>query len=305
MIEGNDDVDKEEVKDLIDEIDEDVEEEIIEDVNVIKSGGGYSPWKQPSKTETKFNFNMKEKEDYMRLKSRQIQRVIHDMRLDLREHWIRHQRTGRIEIGRAMTAQRNGNMKFFRRFKQDITKETRLATAILIDRSGSMAGSDLTNALISSWCISNALMETKNKVIEITFNTGMKIVKNWGEKSNYEGVHASGGTNPDYALHIAHLKLSDIKQYDSKLIPVIIVITDGNYALGDDWGAGRKIKQIKRNFPEAIFVEINLFSSENDVNTDMKSKFYDYVEYCPDIDYLHKKMQSILEKIEYKFLENR
>ena len=292
---------KEKSESLMNEVEEQVEDDLRQDIETIKSGGGYSPWGKGRQENDFYPFKLTEDMENMKRRKEQVKRVINEARIALKEQVRRNQKRGQMDMKSAMNSKRTGSTRIFKRQYRNIGRETRLATCILVDRSGSM-GYDLVKALRSSWSIRKALEETNNEVCEMAFNTKTTVIKDWKGNANYD-VTSEGGTSPHGALYISKLKIDDVKQFDRQLIPLIIIVTDGCY--NPAYSSKDIVNSMRRELGEVFVAEINLHEASNDSYIREREKVYDFVEYCPNIDQLSEKMESILKQIEAKFRERR
>lgn len=285
----------------IDENNEEIEKEIEDDIQIVRQGGGYSAYSKKSIGDTA---PKNVTEDELKAGTAQLERVIKNMRIGLKEKYDTHQRTGKLDMRAAMHAQQSGNLRVFKKYRKNKERETRLAVVILIDRSGSMLGGKSRKAYSASWQIRKALEETDNKACEIAFNTGVRVIKDWNGRPNYWKTHPLGGTNPHNAIKVAGSKLETILQSDPSLNPMIIIITDGQYS--PSVGVERTIRMIDRLTESKNGTKVAEIVLDYKMrHSERKEKMYDYVYSCEDIDKLPSVLETILKAVEQEFLDDR
>lgn len=290
------------------DIESEIEQEIEQDKRTIRTGGGWSPYKAPKKGgehEMPAIDWIKQNKDDLVARKQQIKRTIRQLRAGLRPQYDRNQRSGKIDVRSVMQAQKNGSTRVFKKFKKDKRGKTRLATVLLLDRSGSMAIGPLQKTYGASWCISRALEETNNRVCELAYNTQCKTISDWRGKGRYRYT-SSGGTNPAKALYVSSLKINDIHQLESELIPMVFLITDGVYNPGavnfEGYSPEQEVKTIQQQggkVAEIILQEMD----EGSQFWKNRDEVFDYVETCPDLDELPSVLEKILVDVEQEFLK--
>ncbi|OKY78497.1 MAG: vWFA domain containing protein [Candidatus Methanohalarchaeum thermophilum] len=285
-------------QDFVNDTEEELKKDVEEDEELIKKGGGWSPNSVDSKEES---ISLKDFfDEEMVTRKNQIKRVLKEIKLDMKEQWRRNERKGKIDLRSAMNAEKEGHSRIFKRYYPNKEKENSLAAILLIDKSGSMDGELIYKALKSCWSIRKALEELNEKVCVIAFDTDYKIIKDWFKEPNYE-LGAGGGTNPQKALKAADKKIEEILQFDRKLNPVIISITDSKYDPKTKQGIKKPIDRIKslKNQYNSKIAEINI-NEENPIYD--KTDSFDYYTNCPNIEKLPEALEKIIKSIKIELL---
>ncbi|OKY78538.1 MAG: vWFA domain containing protein [Candidatus Methanohalarchaeum thermophilum] len=272
--------------------------EIQKEAKLIKKGGGWSP--SPTDSNEK-EISLDEFFDQkMITRKNQIKRILKKIKLNMREQWRRKERRGKIDLRSAMKAKREGKSKIFKKYYPNREKENSLAIVILLDKSGSMSGKLIRRALKSCWSIRKALEELDEKACTIAFDTEYEVIKDWFGEPSYE-VGAGGGTNPEKALKVADKKIEEILQFNDKLNPVIITITDSEYDPKVERGTqkpSQRIRSLKKKYNSKI-AEININEEEPEYQ---RMNIFDYYVQCPSIKKLPQALEEIIEEIEIKLL---
>ena len=270
-----------------------------------KLKGIYSPYGKGGKEERYFE-EIIERDDIKR--KEQTVRMLRALRLDVENQWQTHTKGGRIYLKSAIKDEKNGNTRIFKKCKSFSHKGAELLSVILVDESGSMIGwkshSPHKWALKLAWSISEAFEEEGSKVLVMQFNTDCELIKDLSGKLTH-GLIPGGGTDPVKALCTTKLKLNEIRQHNSKLKPLVIILTDAIYPITDSLTQaveilhkeGAKIVEVKipNNRPDSF--------EENKKYVEGRERRYDYVYSIGSLDELIPGLQEVLGSIETEFLQ--
>ena len=224
--------------------------------------------------------------------SRQIQNLIRLIKNDLRSGYVEKQRIGKVNIRRVMNANKTGDTKIFRKYKQNKLDKTRLGTVLLIDSSGSMNGEPFNKALQCSWVLSDALEKTHNEVCIIEFSYEHKIIKHFKQKGEFKQI-ICGGTYPVRALEETLNQIKKLNKVEKINNWVVFILTDGM------WGGKVKSEEVIKTLNKAGIETILIYFSKTKKDIeDIDSHECKHKIGVTDIDDLSKVMKETIGKIE-------
>lgn len=178
------------------------------------------------------NYNLKYRPPLSLTKSeeeaiRSIASAIKKIRAELRSGWERGERSGRIDLRKAMKFKRNGDIKIFKKFKHDKERTSKMHYVILIDTSGSMAtGYSIPRIHVASKTLSilvEAIERGGGECAVISYDDDFSVLKKFEEEWRRVYLYTGGQTYIEKALREAMNMLKD-KNY-----ACIIIITDGEF----------------------------------------------------------------------------
>jgi cobalamin biosynthesis protein CobT len=135
--------------------------------------------------------------------------------------------TGRLNIGDYIGS-RGHHLDVFDRWVANADEVTSFEVVVLLDTSGSMAGSRMRNAAASAWAIERALADNDIPTTLISFNTRAALMKSSSESFSETSVpewDANGGTSIDGAIRWAN----EIFGRSDKTHKVLLTLTDGAF----------------------------------------------------------------------------
>ena len=203
------------------------------------------------------NYNLKYRPPLSLTKSeeeaiRSIASAIKKIRAELRSGWERGERSGRIDLRKAMKFKRNGDIKIFKKFKHDKERTSKMHYVILIDTSGSMAtGYSIPRINVASKTLSilvEAIERGGGECAVISYDDDFSILKKFEEEWRRVYLHTGGQTYIEGALREAMNMLKD-KNY-----ACIIIITDGEF--WDAKEAEEIIREANRRGVETVMIGI-------------------------------------------------
>jgi hypothetical protein len=146
--------------------------------------------------------------------------------------WNKQQPSGRLNIQRAMNMDINDMNTVFDRWTfgdQSIDIES----AVLIDNSGSMAGSEIYYANQYAWVIKRAIEQVQGKCSTLTFSTFSKRLYDSNEKASateYRWIGSNNDTNAYPALTQANINMNN----SQATIKTVFILTDGSWSYAKD-----------------------------------------------------------------------
>ncbi|MBN1613323.1 MAG: hypothetical protein JW950_02535 [Deltaproteobacteria bacterium] len=166
---------------------------------------------------------------------RQLYRIFEQARVSTGSWYEKRLLAGRVDAREVMRHHWNGSPRIFKKFQEDQLDETRLAVALVLDKSGSMATTDpeeITKKAGSAlaWAAAKAGFE----VMVLAFDGHCHVVKAPWERG-FRDYKFGGGTNPLRALLRAEGFLRESSQ-----APLLIMITDGEF----DQSAHEKLNEM-------------------------------------------------------------
>lgn len=205
------------------------------------------------------NYNLKYRPPLSLTKSeeeaiRSIASAIKKIRAELRSGWERGERSGRIDLRKAMKFKRNGDIKIFKKFKHDKERTSKMHYVILIDTSGSMAtGYSIPRIHVASKTLSilvEAIERGGGECAVISYDDDFSILKKFEEEWRRVYLYTGGQTYIEKALREAMNMLKD-KNY-----ACIIIITDGEF--WDAKEAEEIIREANRRGVETVMIGIGI-----------------------------------------------
>lgn len=205
------------------------------------------------------NYNLKYRPPLSLTKSeeeaiRSIASAIKKIRAELRSGWERGERSGRIDLRKAMKFKRNGDIKIFKKFKHDKERTSKMHYVILIDTSGSMAtGYSIPRIHVASKTLSilvEAIERGGGECAVISYDDDFSVLKKFEEEWRRVYLYTGGQTYIEKALREAMNMLKD-KNY-----ACIIIITDGEF--WDEEEAEKIIREANRRGVETVMIGIGI-----------------------------------------------
>jgi hypothetical protein len=153
--------------------------------------------------------------------------------------WIRGVESGKLNAQRAMTS--NDYETLFDEWSEGRDDVTAIEAVILLDKSGSMSGSNANNAYKSMWAIKKALEKVEARTTVLTFDHRSYLLYGANDKAGttIRDGGADGGTNPEEALLFAQNVLAKTE----KPIRLLFMITDGAWDTEKGEDSVRKMKR--------------------------------------------------------------
>jgi len=178
---------------------------------------------------------------------RQLYQIFNRARIATGSYYERRLLAGRVDPREAMRHSWNGNPRIFKRFEEDQLDESKLALALVVDKSGSMSSTDpeeITRKAGSAlaWAATKAGFE----VMVLAFDARCHIIKAPHERG-FRDYYYSGGTNPTRALLTAERFLKESTRF-----PILIVISDGEF----DESAYQKLGEIAKRLGSVYVVAL-------------------------------------------------
>jgi len=185
---------------------------------------------------------------------RSIASAIKRIRAELRSGWERGERSGRIDLRKAMKFKRNGDTKIFKKFKHDKERTSKMHYVILIDTSGSMAtGYSIPRINVASKTLSilvEAIERGGGECAVISYDDDFAVLKKFEEEWRRVYLYTGGQTYIGGALMEAMNMLKD-KEY-----ACIIIITDGEF--WDEEMAEKIIRAANKKGVETVMIGIGV-----------------------------------------------
>lgn len=178
---------------------------------------------------------------------RQLYQIFNRARISTGSYYERRLLSGRVDAREAMRHSRNGNPRIFKRFEEDQLDESKLALALVVDKSGSMSNTDPEEiAKKAGSALAWAATKAGFEVTVLAFDGGCHTVKAPHERG-FRDYHYSGGTNPTRALLTAERFLQE-----STHSPILVLISDGEF----DQSAYQKLDEIARRLGSVYVVAL-------------------------------------------------
>ena len=153
--------------------------------------------------------------------------------------WLRGVETGKLNVQRYL---RNEELDtIFDEWSEGRDDVTAIEAVILLDRSGSMSGTNANNAYQSMWAIKKALEKVEARTTVVTFDSDTELLYSADDKAGttIRDAGADGGTNPQKAILYAQNVLANTEMP----IRILFMITDGAWNTEKGEEAIRKMKQ--------------------------------------------------------------
>ncbi len=187
-----------------------------------------------------FNGDYKVLKDSVRSEIRRLTRMLNYLkRTEQQVKWVGNQRRGKLNMKKLYRA-KMGNRRVFKKKIESTDTIRSFAFSIVIDTSGSMAGSRLANTTRGMIILAEVFKDMGIPFEIITFDSGAEVIKSFdgsfdkkveqtiGGLPSYDG----GGTNLDRGLKLMKLKERTERN------KICIVLTDGG--VGDSHGYNAK-----------------------------------------------------------------
>lgn len=138
-------------------------------------------------------------------------------------YWETHTDSGRVNVERFINGDDFDSV--FDEWYEGKDDVTSIEAVILLDKSGSMGGTNADNAYKSMWAIKKALENVEARTTVCLFDYSTYLLYGSDEKagSTIRDGGASGGTNPENAILYAKRVLAD----SDKKVKILFMITDG------------------------------------------------------------------------------
>jgi len=145
------------------------------------------------------------------------------LRANYEPQWEKEVDTGRLNVNRYLQGEDFDTC--FDEWQEGKSDVTAIEAVILLDKSGSMSGTNADNAYKSMWAIKKALenVEARTSVVLFDYNTSLLYGADDKAGTTIRDGGASGGTNPESAILYAKRVLAET----DKPIKVLFMITDG------------------------------------------------------------------------------
>ena len=145
------------------------------------------------------------------------------LRADFDPAWSHNERSGKLNANRYLRGDDLDSV--FDSWEEGRDDVTEIEAVILLDRSGSMSGTNADNAYKSMWAIKKALERVEARTTVVTFDSRTNLLYGADEKAGttIRDSGADGGTNPESAILYAKKVLAD----SEKPIKILFMITDG------------------------------------------------------------------------------
>ena len=183
-----------------------------------------------------------------------IANAIKQIRAELRSGWQRCERSGRIDLRKAMKYKRNGDIKIFKKFKHDKERTSKMHYVLLIDTSDSMElGHSISRIYVASKTLSilvEAIERGGGKCAVIKYSHNHAVLKRFNEKWKRVYLRADGLTYVSGALKEAREMLKG-KEYGC-----VIILTDGEWY--DEGEAEKIIREMNKRGIETVLVGIGI-----------------------------------------------
>ena len=152
---------------------------------------------------------------------------------DLNNRYVRHQPRGALDMRQLVRAQRTGDyQRVFKKYMPSRMDRMRLAATILVDGSGSMAGTAFTTAINAAWSIGAALESIQGRLAILEFGESYDAIelKGWSQRLGLVAPFlSSSNTDPSAALATARELLLKQRRIEHITNLVNITVTDGEW----------------------------------------------------------------------------
>ena len=151
------------------------------------------------------------------------------LKADFDPSWINGERSGKLNSQRYLMGEDLDTV--FDSWEEGREDVTEIEAVILLDRCGSMAGSNADNAYKSMWAIKKALERVEARTTVMTFDSSTDLLYDADEKAGttIRDAGANGGTNPEHAILVSKRILAE----SQKPIKILFMITDGSWNTDD------------------------------------------------------------------------
>ncbi|MGB2798853.1 MAG: hypothetical protein WBC82_03285 [Dehalococcoidia bacterium] len=178
---------------------------------------------------------------------RQLYQIFNRTRISTGSYYEKRLLAGRVDPREAMRYSWNGNPRIFKRFEEDQLDEAKLALALVVDKSGSMAHTDPEEITKKAGCaLAWAAAKAGFEVMVVAFDSRCHIIKAPHERG-FRDYKYGGGTIPNRALLRAEGFLNE-----STHSPIMILISDGEF----DESAHKKLEQIAKRLRSVYVIAL-------------------------------------------------
>lgn len=174
------------------------------------------------------------------------------LRIENDPMWLLEQPMGRLNVGRAMSADINDIDRVFDRW--DIGNDNRdIEAVVLVDNSGSMCY-QMNATLEAMWAIKRGVERIDGRVTVFRFNDYTRLVYSANDKASpteYRAVNSTGGTNPYEGL----LEAERILGASDRAIKMLFIISDGEWSYEERCNAVvSRINEVEGAITTAVFL---------------------------------------------------
>ena len=213
------------VTDTLNDILNDVIEQLSKDINSIANQIGVKTELDggTAKTPDKAKYKEVRVADELFILAKGFGVELERLRADYDPAWLNGERSGKLNANRYLLGHDLDTV--FDEWTEGRDDVTEIEAVILLDRSGSMDGTNADNAYKSMWAIKKALERVEARTTVVTFDYHTNLLYGADEKAGttIRDSGADGGTDPEEALLFAKRVFAD----SEKPIKVLFMITDG------------------------------------------------------------------------------
>ena len=176
--------------------------------------------------------------------------------------WLKNTDNGKLDVVRYIRGEELDTC--FNEWKEGLDDVTDIEAVILLDKSGSMSGTNSDNAYKSMWALKKGLEGVQAKATVVLFDHRPYLLYSSDEVAGatIRDGGASGGTNPEEAILYAKRVLAE----SDKAIKVLFMITDGSWETEE----GEKAVKEMRN---AGVLTCQAYLSQYDESTEEIEKY--------------------------------
>ncbi len=220
-------------------------------------------------------------ETHHHVTANKIRDIIKVIRNGLEAHYVKGEKSGKLDIRAVMNSSRTNNYtRVFRKWKTGRIGKAKMSVSLILDNSGSMCRY-YKSLLGSAWCLNKALESTGDYCQIIKYNSGYKIVKGFFEKSGDWGIGCDGNTYLSASLQETLNGIRFLKQKHQVQNHIVIVFTDGDFA---DWRYAQPIlKKINEFGAITVLVRPSDFEGRLGLGTFNREFFVKHVADTADI----------------------
>jgi len=289
----------EEIQQSVDEEKDSTSESLQDDIEAQKENMGKYGHSSDLEGDTQDNRDQYVPSNHNRIEASKLKRIINFLKNELGNKTVYSQKSGRLDLRRAMSNHQSTKITDFKRFKPSRLNKTRMAVSILVDSSGSMGNYSSKLARDSAWTISKALEECGSVSEIIEFSRNPIYMKRFDKKIEHAvlGRKQWGGTMLCNSLEQAHEDLKQIRKQKGIEHQLVIIITDGY--IDDQRECEKQLSKMK----EEGISTVHLGVCNKGYNPALIEKHYvSEAKHVPSFDKLNETMRSIVYNIQREII---
>ena len=238
-----------------------------------------------------------------RFEAKKVEQVLKILKGDLNTSLKKFQKCGKFDIQSAMKNEKAQDLKVFAKHELNKIDKSRLGVSILLDTSGSIQDRDYKTEMSATWCLSEALKNTNNKIQVIEFSQACKAIKSFSSEGDWRR-HFNSNTNVINPLKMAFNDLLKLKKTQDINNLVCIIVSDGQF--DDPDGAIKEIYKLKKAgiYVVWILVSPTIYYRTNDNVTEAMDMYIHLDSFNKLANEIKKLVVTLQKSINMKLVNN-